>query len=233
VRSKNRKHVYPRENLAKFLDFLFKNFAVMVWSSAQPRNVHYMITKVFGNHKEKLVRVWDRRHCTLDGDYFSKSKSIKDLERLFSGWSLKDSPFKDVAPALYCQDLRSNATGSSSSSSNDENIGEASLRSQRFKWDLRTTLLIDDSESKATKQPENHICVSEYTRSTSDDELLVLMSYLREVLEYVKSKTDGDKSGGQQDCINIREFTRGNPWTRFCDAYSKKQCEKSESGGES
>ncbi|OLY83971.1 putative FCP1 homology domain-containing protein [Smittium mucronatum] len=80
-----------RPGLSHFLNFAFKNFAVMVWSSAQPQNVLKMVRLGFGSHYNELAGIWDRRYCNLSGYYFSKCQSIKDLSRIWSSWSILDS----------------------------------------------------------------------------------------------------------------------------------------------
>ncbi|ORY00618.1 HAD-like protein [Basidiobolus meristosporus CBS 931.73] len=80
VRSKKSKAIYMRPHVPEFVEFILKNFAVIVWSSARPENVNRMILKVFKHRRSLLLDVWDRSHLHLDEkDYYRKVDVVKDL----------------------------------------------------------------------------------------------------------------------------------------------------------
>ncbi|KAJ1901919.1 hypothetical protein LPJ66_000428 [Kickxella alabastrina] len=154
--------VMARPKLDEFLEFATKHFAVMVWSSAQPENIMSMLKESFGDHEKKLVRVWDRRFCDLSGSYFSKAQSIKDLTRITDGFTLADSPNSNVYGTY------------------EGHLGI--FPEKQDHWKVENIILVDDSESKAAMQKDNHIFVSTYTGSWRDGELGVLTTYLHNYL---------------------------------------------------
>lgn len=73
--------MYVRPYQDMFLDYLFKWFDVMVWSSAQPHSVANMC-RLFGSHQP--VCIWDRRCFMLSGSqYHGKFPTIKNLEAVW------------------------------------------------------------------------------------------------------------------------------------------------------
>ncbi|KAJ2726885.1 hypothetical protein GGI07_000213 [Coemansia sp. Benny D115] len=159
------KAIRARPGLDRFLKFATANFAVMVWSSAQPFSVFNMIDMTFGSYESKLVRVWDRRFCNIDGKYFAKSQTIKDLRRITDGYHLGMSPYRSLLGEYdgflgMCPDKKNH-------------------------WKLDNILLIDDSEAKALRQKDNHILMSTYEGGKVDTELDLLIKYLQ---LYIDSK---------------------------------------------
>ncbi|KAI8062411.1 HAD-like domain-containing protein [Gongronella butleri] len=75
--------LYARPGHKAFFDYLFKHFAVMVWSSAQPHNVDKMC-RIFGDHRDQLELEWTRMDFGLShADYRRKVITLKDLERVW------------------------------------------------------------------------------------------------------------------------------------------------------
>ncbi|KAJ2374758.1 hypothetical protein IW150_002922 [Coemansia sp. RSA 2607] len=173
----------PRPGLEEFLDFALKNFAVMVWSSAQPASVLGMLDASFGEHASQLVRVWDRRFCHLDGNYFDKSSTVKDLRRITDGFNLSHSPHCSVYTSY-----------NGYKGVNTENPGQ---------WKLEDIILIDDSESKAFLQKDNHIFISTFSGQTYDSELSVLQTYLQKFLD------------NKDDYPHLLDYIKENPWLDY------------------
>lgn len=98
-------YVRPYSNL--FFDYIFQNFTVMVWSSAQPHSVDFMC-RMFGSYKSKISAIWDRTSFGLNSHQFrNKVTTIKDLEKVWQHFGsevfnatntilLDDSPNKTV-----------------------------------------------------------------------------------------------------------------------------------------
>ncbi|KAI9344117.1 HAD-like domain-containing protein, partial [Pilaira anomala] len=70
-----------RPHAKKFFDYVFTNFTVMVWSSAQSYSVRNMC-KMFEPYKPQIV--WDRSHLGLaPADFNSNVETVKDLEKVW------------------------------------------------------------------------------------------------------------------------------------------------------
>jgi hypothetical protein len=111
-RVKGNKSMYVRPYSQQFLDYVFNNFHVMLWSSAQPHSVHNM-SRLFGKHKEKLSVIWDRTSFGLSkSDYSRKVATIKDLDKVWQHFQgqydatntilLDDSPVKAQLQPYNC-----------------------------------------------------------------------------------------------------------------------------------
>jgi hypothetical protein len=86
-RDNAKRDIILRPHMERFMKYIFdssNNFAVMVWSSAQPKNVDKMVRAAFGSYEKKLVAKWTRKHLNLsDQDYYQKVDTIKDLEKVW------------------------------------------------------------------------------------------------------------------------------------------------------
>ncbi|OMH78569.1 putative FCP1-like protein [Zancudomyces culisetae] len=275
-RSKKSKRITKRPYLDEFLSFALQNFAVMVWSSAQPMNVAKMVRSIFNENQqqiEQLAAIWDRRYChfirpksttpitnyspydtspidsdtqsvtpsvvdfnlddvipaTLEnegllfGQYFMKSKTIKDLESIWNGFDLSQSAFKSLYKNTHYyyshpQDDNLNFTTTRIPSSNSNSNGK---REWNSKWNSSNTLLLDDSPGKASKQPNNHLCVSTFDNvyQDSDDTLLRVIDYLTEFLRNGGGKNstknqESDGSGTKISPSNISEYIYSFPFSQ-------------------
>ncbi|ORX50526.1 HAD-like protein [Hesseltinella vesiculosa] len=75
--------MFVRPGHGPFFDFIFKHFAVMVWSSADPGWVK-QFCRVFGEHRSNLELEWSRMDIGLrPEDYFQDVLTLKDLERVW------------------------------------------------------------------------------------------------------------------------------------------------------
>ncbi|KAJ1730097.1 hypothetical protein LPJ61_003201 [Coemansia biformis] len=184
---------YPRPHLGEFLRFALDNFAVMVWSSAQPATIEEMLRKLLQPYCTEFVRVWDRRYCELGGSYFEKATSIKDLQRICDGFGLDQSPYRDTYGKYSgyrgaCAEMKGH-------------------------WTIDNIILVDDTETKAARNKDNHIHVSTFgnpntpreTRAPTDDELLKLKQYLG---GYVEKKASFP---------SLVAYLKEYPWTEFRD----------------
>ncbi|KAG2228755.1 NLI interacting factor-like phosphatase-domain-containing protein [Thamnidium elegans] len=105
-RNKKNKSMYVRPYSKEFFDYIFENFTVMLWSSAQTHSVKYM-SRAFGSHAEKITVTWDRHHFGLSKiDFNRKVVTIKNLDKVWKYFGgkydatntvlLDDSPEKTV-----------------------------------------------------------------------------------------------------------------------------------------
>ncbi|KAF2016692.1 HAD-like protein [Aaosphaeria arxii CBS 175.79] len=90
----NPRKTVPRPFLAPFLDFLFDNFCVMVWSSARPQNVARMVDSVLPpKHRSGLVARWDRSHFKLTPEHYAQNVQVyKDLNLVWTAESIQPQP---------------------------------------------------------------------------------------------------------------------------------------------
>lgn len=74
--------VFERPGLQKFLDYLFSNFNVSVWTAASKDYAMFIIDKIIlGNRKDrKLDWIFFSYHCDISKD---KKKGSKDLSMLW------------------------------------------------------------------------------------------------------------------------------------------------------
>ncbi|KAI9472377.1 MAG: HAD-like domain-containing protein, partial [Benjaminiella poitrasii] len=71
---------YLRHHHTTFFDYIFSNFTVMVWSSAQEKSVKSMV-KALPN---TLRLIWNRSHFDLEPAAFnSAAETIKDLDKVW------------------------------------------------------------------------------------------------------------------------------------------------------
>ncbi|KAF9409300.1 hypothetical protein BGZ94_002002 [Podila epigama] len=160
-RNKNNiRMVTARPHLEEFLDFLFKNCRVMVWSSARPHNVQRMLHHGFGDRIPLLDRVWSRDEFRLPKhDYERKVLTIKDLEFVWEGI---EAERKEASK---------------------EELAQEKLA---MVYDQTNTLLIDDSTAKIQLQPYNGLALREFdadlAESGKDDELPKVIKYLEKIL---------------------------------------------------
>jgi TFIIF-interacting CTD phosphatase-like protein len=83
----HKKPLVARPHLNEFLEFAFKYFDVMVWSSGMPHTVENMLNKFFGMYKEQLIAIWARDTFGLtDEQYNSKCLTIKDLSKVWAAF---------------------------------------------------------------------------------------------------------------------------------------------------
>lgn len=77
--------VFERPGLQEFLDYLFENFEVSVWTAASKDYALFIIDKVLlqGNPKRKLKHIFFSFHCDISKHHHKKSKSLKILKQLF------------------------------------------------------------------------------------------------------------------------------------------------------
>lgn len=84
-RTKGTKTYHLRPHAKRFFDYIFTNYTVMVWSSAQVQSVKRMC-KMFLPYKPGLT--WDRSHFNLTTEaFYSNSETLKDLDLV---WQISD-----------------------------------------------------------------------------------------------------------------------------------------------
>ena len=124
--------IYERPWLQPFLSYCLTNHSVLVWSSAQRKNVNRMCEVIFRgkNKRDMLVTDWSRE-TLVDFNSRDFGQKIKVYKLLSDIWDNPDiqarNPNKDIAP-----------------------------------WSQANTILVDDSEFKAQAQPWNQVLIPTY-----------------------------------------------------------------------
>ncbi|KAG2213830.1 hypothetical protein INT47_001099 [Mucor saturninus] len=78
------KSFYTRPHADTFFNYIFNNFTVMVWSSAQESSVKNMC-KMFEPHKPTIV--WHRGHLGLSAeDFYKDVEAVKDLDKVWEAY---------------------------------------------------------------------------------------------------------------------------------------------------
>jgi len=79
--------VYSRPHLQEFLDYLFKNFNVSIWTAASKDYALFIIDKIIlaGNPDRKLDFIFFSYHCDLSKKI---KKGIKDLSILWDVYNI-------------------------------------------------------------------------------------------------------------------------------------------------
>lgn len=73
-----------RPFLSQFLEYLFENFAVMIWSSAKPANVKILVERGLENYNTQLVATWARDTLGLAPHHYNRNvQCYKDLKRVW------------------------------------------------------------------------------------------------------------------------------------------------------
>ncbi|RIA97164.1 HAD-like domain-containing protein [Glomus cerebriforme] len=162
-RRKTRK-VTKRPFLDEFINYLFNddNFFVMIWTTARPENTEIMVDLIFGDQKEKLIAIWNRKKFDLTNrEYERNTKPIKNLDMIWN-----DLNSQIASGKLFKNNLKI---------------------SFDLVFDLKNTILIDDSKYKTKLQPFNAIHPCEFNRERvrngEDSELKRIIEYL-EVVKY-------------------------------------------------
>ncbi|KAF2676232.1 HAD-like protein [Lentithecium fluviatile CBS 122367] len=74
-----------RPMLPEFLQYLFDNFAVMIWSSAKPENVKILVETGLGAYNSQLIATWARNTLGLAPQHYSMNvQCYKDLARVWA-----------------------------------------------------------------------------------------------------------------------------------------------------
>ncbi|KAF2810591.1 HAD-like protein [Mytilinidion resinicola] len=94
--------IIPRPYLAPFLEFIFANFDVMVWSSAQPVNVDLMVKKVLGeNYTPRLRATWNRNNFGLSKEEYTQNVQVyKQLTRIWNSEELGGCMYSQASTIL-------------------------------------------------------------------------------------------------------------------------------------
>ena len=95
-----------RPHLAEFINYIFRHFKIMFWSSATLRNVHAMISAVTTeSQRSQILTIWDRSSLGLSPSaYRKKSVTFKDLNKIFTDKTLRVKGGWDVSNTILLDD---------------------------------------------------------------------------------------------------------------------------------
>lgn len=90
----------PRPHLDEFLEYLFSNHVVMVWSSAKPGNVNRMCQNFFTEEQyQRVAAIWTRDNLRLSQQaYFANTQVYKQLSWVWQDHSIQS---KNLVPGGY------------------------------------------------------------------------------------------------------------------------------------
>lgn len=75
--------VYKRPDVDLFIQQLFLQYKVAVWTSASPLYAREVVNNLFGKYKDRLEFVWDSTRCTWGYDpYWQRRRSYKKLYKV-------------------------------------------------------------------------------------------------------------------------------------------------------
>lgn len=92
--------VCERPGLQDFLDWLFDNFNVMIWSAASPDYVDFIAKNIIGIKGRHIEHIFNSDHCKESDDRY---KTLKQLKML---WNEKDLKGYYPFNTLIIDDLR-------------------------------------------------------------------------------------------------------------------------------
>ncbi|KAH8552570.1 HAD-like domain-containing protein [Umbelopsis sp. PMI_123] len=89
--------MWVRPHYMEFLEYLFSQFEVGVWSSARRHTVSNMC-QLFGDFKKQLLFTWSRENFGLsDEEYLRNTPTIKDLQLVWKNLDVNSSLTKYTA----------------------------------------------------------------------------------------------------------------------------------------
>jgi hypothetical protein len=108
IRKKKTKSYTPRPQLNVFLDYLFTNHHVIVWSSGMRENVESIMSRMLSpERQQQLVAIWSRDKLRLPAHLFAEKVQVyKQLSWIWEdptlqlnaplgGWSQRDTVLID------------------------------------------------------------------------------------------------------------------------------------------
>jgi 2-hydroxy-3-keto-5-methylthiopentenyl-1-phosphate phosphatase len=81
--------VFERPGLQKFLNWLFKNFSVYVWSSGTKPYVEWIVKNIIENENRKVKKIFHLTHCKKSQKKYG-SHNIKKMDLLWDSFDLED-----------------------------------------------------------------------------------------------------------------------------------------------
>lgn len=143
-----------RPFLRPFLDNLFANYSVMIWTSSRPKTVEGVLQILLPeSFRNQLLAVWARDKLGLTpAQYAEKVQVYKRLDEIWRSAEIQSKyPIGGLAP------------------------------NKEREWDQTNTILIDDSWLKAIGQPYNSIEIPEFTARRDVDDSKTLWLVLRQL----------------------------------------------------
>ncbi|KAG5301858.1 NIF domain-containing protein [Histoplasma ohiense] len=173
-----------RPGLYNFINELFENYTVMVWTSSRPQTVREVLERAFvAEEREKFVAVWARDTLGLNAkQYAEKVQVYKRLDKVWGHEGIAKSYPATIENESNGNDegnattTTSTTTATPAMSGGDVGVGMKKQKKKKKKgkdrrnqepsgdtpWNQTNTLLIDDSALKALAQPYNIIEIPEF-----------------------------------------------------------------------
>ncbi|TKA55838.1 hypothetical protein B0A49_12998 [Cryomyces minteri] len=142
-----------RPHVPDFLSYLIANYTCLVWSSAQPQNVKALCAQLFT----------PAQRAQLVGEWGRDTLGLNKLQ-----YSNKVQVYKQLERWVWA----------------NEKVAQSHPQAaQGRRWTQRNTILIDDSEVKATSEPHNLVQIDEFEgkkEQMTTDVLSQVVGYLEE-----------------------------------------------------
>lgn len=174
--------VFQRPHLQEFLDFLFSNFKVSVWSAASKDYVLFIINNIILKNKptRQLEWIFFDEHCSI-------SKKI-GLQR-----EIKKRIHPNIDQNVLMEGRKEKKSREVMSREEMEDIKELHIKDLRLFWDIfkvdgftcENTIIIDDLPEVNNLQPQNSIKVKPFNFTDEDSEKDTYLLYL---IDFLKTK---------------------------------------------
>ena len=80
----NSYYIFPRPGVQEFLDFVFQNYNVTVWTAASLEYALFIIENIITNKpNRKLDYVFFNNHCGMSREKYNNDKQLKQLWEVF------------------------------------------------------------------------------------------------------------------------------------------------------
>ena len=181
----------PRADLANFLAYCLKHHSLMIWSSATPRNVKELCSKIFRpEERTNLVAEWGRDKLGLSAREYGEKVQV--YKRLSKVW-------EDEAIQKWCP----------SYTEFEGTIWGPGYREWRETvWGQHNTLLVDDSAEKARSEPWNLVRVPEFVKVKGGEDAEGVLAQVAGWIDEAKMWTDVSAFSASQG----KNFALGKGW---------------------
>ncbi|KAL1952600.1 hypothetical protein VTO42DRAFT_4697 [Malbranchea cinnamomea] len=161
-----------RPGLEPFLDYLFANFKVMIWTSSKPETVASVLDRMLTKEsRAKLIATWARDTLDLTKEqYQEKVQVYKRLDKVWNSSGIQATYPRGTVAEDGNQNNAEYTTAAATATT-----------ATKGQWNQTNTVLIDDSAVKAVAHPHNIIEIPEFRNDPTVDEEKNLRTVMRQL----------------------------------------------------